>query len=73
MDVNAERSRLIEELQQINDLSLIRAMTHMVHYALYKEGRISIEQYNRELKEAEDRVKSGDFFTQEDVEKLFKE
>jgi hypothetical protein len=42
----------------------------MIHYALKNEGRISIEQYNHELDEAEARVKQGEFYTQNDVEKM---
>jgi hypothetical protein len=32
-------------------------------------GRISIEQYNRELDEAEAEIEAGNFITQEDLEK----
>lgn len=73
MDINAERSLIIKELQQINDASLLRALKHMIHYGLKNEGRISIEQYNRELDEAEERISKGDFLTQDEVEKSFDE
>jgi hypothetical protein len=73
MDINAERSLIIEELQQINDISLLRALKHMIHYGLKSEGRISIEQYNQELDEAEARVSQGHFYTQEEVKKMSKE
>jgi hypothetical protein len=72
MDINSERSLIIKELQQINDLSLLRALKHMIHYALKNEGHISVDQYNRELDEAEARVKQGEFFTQDEVEKMAK-
>jgi hypothetical protein len=68
MDIKTERSLLIKELQQVDDLSLLQAIKVMLHY-----GRISIEQYNRELNEAEERIDRGDFFTQEEVEKMAKE
>jgi hypothetical protein len=73
MDINAERSLIIKELEQIKDISLLRALKHMIHYALKNEGHISIEQYNQELDEAEDRVKQGKFYTQDEVEKMAKE
>lgn len=72
MDINAERSLIIKELQQIDDISLLRALKHMIHYALKKEGHISVEQYNQELDEAEARVAQGEFYTQEEVEKMAK-
>ncbi|MCA4895755.1 MAG: hypothetical protein ING84_12200 [Cytophagales bacterium] len=73
MDINAERSLIVEELQQINDISLLRALRHMIHYGLKNEGRISINQYNQELDEAETRVAQGHFYTSEEVEKMAKE
>lgn len=72
MDINAERSLIIKELQQVNDISLLRAVKHLIHYGLKNEGHISVEQYNRELDEAEARVKQGEYYTQDDVEKMAK-
>jgi len=73
MDINAERSLIIRELQQVNDISFLRAIKHMIHYALKNEGHISIEQYNKELDEAELRVARGEFYTLDEVERMAKE
>ncbi len=72
MAINTERTLLIMELYQINDIALLRALKHMVHYGLKNEGHISIEQYNRELDEAEARIDKGEFFTQTEVENMAK-
>ena len=72
MDINAEKSLIVRELEQINDISLLRALRHLIHYALKQEGRISIEQYNKELDEAEARIDRKEFFTHEEVEKMVK-
>jgi len=72
MDINAERSLIIKELEKIEDISLLRALKHMIYYGLKNEGHISLEQYNRELDEAEARVKSGEFFTNEEVKNMAK-
>ena len=69
MDINAEKAHLIKELQQVEDLSLLRAIKAMLHYGLRHEGRISIEQYNRELDEAEAEIDRGEFITHEDFKK----
>ena len=69
MDINAEKAHLIKELQQVEDLSLLRAIKAMLHYGLKNEGRISIEQYNRELDEAEAEIDRGEFITHEDFKK----
>ncbi|HMI64396.1 MAG TPA: hypothetical protein VK517_00060 [Cyclobacteriaceae bacterium] len=69
MDLNAERSLLIKELQQVEDISLLQAIKAVLYYGLKNEGHISLEQYNRELDAANARVESGKFITQEDLEK----
>jgi len=70
MDINAERSLLIKEIKQVEDISLLKTLKAVLHYGLKNEGRISIEQYNRELDEAEERVSRGEFFTQDEVKKM---
>ncbi len=69
MDINIERSLLIKELQLVEDPSLLRAIKAVLYYGLKNEGRISIEQYNKELDEANARIEAGEFITQEDLEK----
>ncbi len=73
MDINLERTLIIKELQQVEDPYLLQAIKAVLHYGLKNEGRISIDQYNRELDEAQARIDRGDFFTQDQVEKMAKE
>lgn len=73
LDINAERPLIIRELQNIEDISLLKALKHMIYYALKNEGRITIEQYNKEIEEAEGKVDQGEFFTQDEVEKMAEE
>ena len=72
MDIKLEKTLLIKELKQVNDISLLRALKHMIHYGLKTEGRITVDQYNRELNEAETRVAQGQFYSQSEVEKMLK-
>ena len=72
MDIKLEKALLIKELKQVEDASLLRAIKAMLHYGLVTEGRISLEQYNRELDEAEKRIDRGEFYTQEEVEEMAK-
>lgn len=69
MDIKRERTLLIKELEQVEDLSLLQAIKAVLHYGMKNEGRISVEQYNQELDEANARIDSGKFITQEDLEK----
>lgn len=71
MDIEIERSLLIKELQLVEDPSLLQAIKAVLYYGLKNEGRISIEQYNKELDEANARIEAGEFITQEDLEKEF--
>ena len=72
MDINAERSLLIKELQQVEDISLLKTLKAVLHYGLKNEGRISVEQYNRELEEAEAEIDRGEFITHEELKKQMK-
>ena len=72
MDINAERSLLIKELQQVEDISLLKTLKAVLHYGLKNEGRISVEQYNQELEEAEAEIDRGEFVTHEELKKQMK-
>ena len=69
MDIKTERASLIKELQKVEDISLLKALKAVLYYGLKNEGRISIDQYNQELDEANARVEAGKFITQEDLKK----
>jgi len=70
MDIQAEKTALIKRLEQINDRSLIQALKHMVDFGLKdKKERISIEQYNSEIEEADAEIESGDYLTHEEAVK----
>ena len=47
---------------------MLKAIKALLLYCLKSEGKISLEQYNRELDEANARIESGVFTTQEDLE-----
>jgi len=74
MDIQAEKLSIIERFKQINDASLIQVIKNLLDYGLNnqqsnQEGRISIEQYNKELDEAERRIDKGEYITHDDVVK----
>ena len=72
MDINAERELIIKELRQVEDITLLKALKYLLHYGLKNEGRISLEQYNRELDEAETEVAAGEYITHEELKKQMK-
>jgi hypothetical protein len=72
MDIKEERTLLIREIEQVEDPSLLAAIKAVLSFGLLKEGRISIEQYNRELEEAEAEINRGEFITHEELKKKLK-
>jgi hypothetical protein len=72
MNIDTVRAILIKELEQVEDISLLKAIKAMLHYGLKNEGRISIEQYNRELEEAEAEIERGEFIAHENLKKQMK-
>ncbi len=72
MDIKAERSLLIKELEQVEDISLLKTLKAVPHYGLKNEGRIGIEQYNYELDEAEAEMGRGESITHEELKKQMK-
>ena len=70
MDIQAERYLLIERLKLVKDASLLQAVKSILDYGLKnEEGRISIEQYNRELEEVREEIKNGQSISHEDLER----
>jgi len=73
MDIQTEKMSLIKRLEQVNDLSLLQALKHMIDFGLQKEEEhISIEQYNNELGEAETEMDRGEFINHEDLKEEMK-
>jgi len=73
MDINKERALLIKELERVEDLSLLQAIRAVLHYGLLNSGTISVEQYNREIEDAEARIARGEFVVHEDAINQIKE
>ncbi len=72
MDLQTERATLLNQLEQVDDLELIRAIKQMVTYGLNRNEHISIEAYNKELDEAEREIDRGDSYSQQEVERMAK-
>lgn len=74
MELKSEKKALMERLKQVDDLSLIRALNHMLDFGLqHSETHITLEQYNKELDEAEAEIERGEFISQEELKKQMKE
>ena len=70
MDLRITQLELIEMLLNTKKETVL----NKVRILLEKEQpkRISLEQYNKEIDEAEARVENGEFYTQKEVEQMMK-
>ena len=68
MDIQADIKWIQNELNKVNDPDLIEAFKRLLQFRK-KTETFTIEQYNLELKEAENRIDQGNFLTQEQVDK----
>ena len=60
MDIQAEKYLLIERLKLVKDAALLQAIKSMLDYGLKnEEERITIDQYNQELEQAEQDIENG--------------
>jgi hypothetical protein len=68
MDIQAEIKWVQTELGKVNDPGLIEIFIKLLKY---RKSTIEtqLDEYNRELDEANARIESGRFITQEDLEK----
>lgn len=57
------------QLNETEKKSVLQMLKAFLDGRQEKSGRISIEQYNKELDEAEKQIEAGNFITQEELEK----
>lgn len=69
MDIQAEKTLLIKQLQQIDDIELINALKSLMEYAIGKERHkeYTIEEYNREIDGAEEEIEKGEIISHSDL------
>ncbi|WP_339905355.1 hypothetical protein [uncultured Cyclobacterium sp.] len=67
--IAARKYAIIEKVMHLNEEELNELETSLIKFT---EGPISVEQYNRELDEAEAEIDRGAFYSQEEVEKMAK-
>ena len=72
MDLQTRKLRFIESIISIGNEKVIEKLEALLKKEQQKEDnqRISIEQYNRELDEADSDIDKGKFYTQDEVDKM---
>jgi hypothetical protein len=72
MDLQADIKWIQKELNKVEDATLLQAIKNILKYrakGIHSE-RISIEQYNKELDEAEADIEAGNYYTTDEARKI---
>ncbi len=69
MNLEARKYHFIENLVNVDE-STLEKLEFVLKQAKTSSERISLEQYNKEIDEAIAEVEKGEFYTQEEVEKM---
>ena len=73
MDLQADLKWIHEEIDNVKDPKFIETIKNMLKdRKVVSSEHISIEQYNKEIEEAERDIENGNYYTQEEVEKMAK-
>ena len=73
MDLQADIEWISQELKTVKDPTLIEAFKNMLKYrrnVTESSERISIEQYNKEIDEAEEDIEAGNYYTTDEARKI---
>jgi len=71
MNVQADIKWISQELKTVKDPTLIEAFKNMLKYReKVAPKRISVEQYNKELDEAEADIEAGNYYTTDEARKI---
>lgn len=73
---NTLDNELFQEILKLDEAekqSVLQMLKAFMKRRENETGRISIEQYNREIDEAIARVESGDYFSHDEVERMAKD
>ncbi len=74
MDMQADLKWIHQELDNVKDPAILEAIKNMLKYREKNSSkRVSLNEYNREIEDAEKDIENGNFYTQEQVEKLVNE
>jgi hypothetical protein len=72
MDLEARKYEFIQKLFTVNE-SLLEQLENVLEQGIKEPERISLEQYNQEIDNAINDVEKGNFYSQNEVEKMAKE
>ena len=73
MSLDKQIMKYLPQLGSEEKKSILSQIKSFLKHKQVTSQRLTIEQYNKELEEAEARIDAGHFYTQEEVEEMSKE
>ncbi|MBK5192037.1 MAG: hypothetical protein JJE07_02295 [Flavobacteriaceae bacterium] len=70
MNVHEDLKWIQDQLNDITDPDLIAIFKSLLKYKNKKAEGLTLAEYNRELDEAENEIESGNYYTQEEAQKI---
>lgn len=69
MDLSTRKYEIIQKLFTVNE-KVVEKLEDILDKETGTNKRISIDEYNKEIYAANERIENGEFYTQEEVEKM---
>ena len=74
MDLQTDLKWIHQELDKVKDPLFIKAIKNMLKYRKkMSSGRISIEQYNKEINDSIEQIEKGEFYSHQEVGERIKQ
>ena len=71
MDLQSDIKWIHQEIDKVKDPTFLEAIKNMLKYRnKVADGRITLEQYNKEIEDAEKDMEQGNFYTTDEVRKI---
>ncbi|REE17019.1 hypothetical protein DFQ09_105233 [Winogradskyella pacifica] len=69
MDLEARKYKFIQQLSEVNE-TLLDKLEYVLKNGLQNSERITLDDYNKEIDEAIEDIEKGEFYTQNEANKI---
>ncbi len=69
MDLEARKYKFIQQLSEVNE-TLLDKLEYVLKKGIQSSGRITLEDYNKEIDKAIEDIEKGESYTQNEAKKI---